>query len=149
MGFQFRYESLLSYRGHLKEKAEIELSRARQQLIQARLSLEEHKENLRGAGQSLESVLRKKISSQELKNYSDYLSALKAKIGAQENEVKKWETVTREKLENLQTKTKRYRVIEKLKEKDFQQWNYQQQLLEQKRMDEVAVVRHGKSVLET
>jgi flagellar FliJ protein len=148
VGFRFRYESLLSYRGHLKEKAEVELSRARQQLIQARLCLEEHKENLRGAGQSLESVLKNKISSQELKNYSDYLSALKAKIGAQENEVKKWETVTREKLENLQTKTKRYKVIEKLKEKDFQQWNYQQQLLEQKRMDEVAVVRHGKSVLE-
>lgn len=148
MAFKFRYETLLSYRGYLKEKAEIELSRAREQLKRARLSIEQQKQSLREASRSLESTLRIRMSSRQLRNYSDYLSALKVKIGAQELEVQKWETAVREKLENLQTKAKRYKVMEKLKERDSQQWRYQQHLLEQKRIDEIAVIRHGKTFLE-
>ena len=82
-----------------------------------------------------------------MKNHSEYISALKYKIGAQEIEIVRSEKVVREKLEILLTKTKQYKVIERLKERDFQRWNQHQNLLEQKEMNETAVIRHGKEFM--
>ncbi|MBW1861688.1 MAG: flagellar export protein FliJ [Deltaproteobacteria bacterium] len=144
MAFKFRYETLLSYRQHLKEKAGSELSRARQQLTKIRGSLENHKETLQQANQYLEADLKTKISSDELKNHSDYLAGLRGRIETEEQEVAEWKKVVREKLENLLTETKQYKVIEKLKERNFKKWSHQQHLLELKRMNEAAVIRYGK-----
>ncbi|MBW1766233.1 MAG: flagellar export protein FliJ [Deltaproteobacteria bacterium] len=123
MAFKFRYETLLSYRQHLKEKAGSELSRARQQLTKIRGSLENHKETLQQANQYLEADLKTKISSDELKNHSDYLAGLRGRIETEEQEVAEWKKVVREKLENLLTETKQYKVIEKLKERNFKKWS--------------------------
>jgi flagellar export protein FliJ len=49
-----------------------------------------------------------------------------------------------EKRRVLLEKTKEFKIIERLKEKDFQKWQDQQRLEEQKRMDEIAVLRHGR-----
>ena len=147
MAFKYRYETLLSYRQHLKEKAGVELSRARQQLINAQESLGYYKETLQQANKYLESDLKSRISSHELKNHSDYIAGLKGRIETQRQEVAEWEKVVSERLENLLEKSKQYRIIEKLKERDFKEWSHRQRLLELKRMNEAAVIRYGKQFL--
>ena len=144
MGFKFRYEALLSYRRHLKEKAEIELSLVQRRLKQSRDSLANGRSNLQQANRYLGANLKKRISSLDLKNHSDYIAGLKVKIGAQEIEVVEIEKIVRIKLDILLEKTKEYKAVEKLKERDIKKWNYQQHLMEQKIMNEVAVIRHGK-----
>lgn len=147
MGFKFRYESLLSYRGHLKEKAEIELGKAQAQLSRARQLLEHYETLLQEARDSLDKGLSAAMSSEEVVTYADYLSGVKRKISAQHLEVTRWEKVVAEKRKVLLAKSKEYRIIEKLKEKDFQKWNRQELLLEQKKMNEVAVIRFGREYL--
>ena len=147
MSFKFKYESLLSYRQHLKEKAEIDLVWAQQQLKSCRIVLEGYQEDQNKASRNLESSLKEKISSHLLSEHSYYMKALEDRIQTQELEVNGWEKVVKEKMNILLTKMKQYKVIEKLKEKNFKKWNQDQNLLEQKSINETAIIRHGKESL--
>ena len=147
MAFAFRYEALLSYKQHLKEKAEIELSLSQRRLRQCRELLKEYEEGLWQTGSDLGTDLKTKLPSHLVKNYSDYMESLKAKIELQEMEIIKAEKVVAEKLNNLLARTKQCKIFEKLKEKDFQKWKHQQYLLEQKETNETAVLRYGKGFL--
>jgi flagellar FliJ protein len=142
MAFKFRYKAILSYREHVKEKAEVELARAQYQLHRATDLLNQYGDHLTEGRKALETFLRKSISSDDLKVHLDYLSGLKIRIEIQAKEVQKCKEKAREKLKDLLEKTKEYKVIEKVKQKDFEKWNYQQLQEERKRMNEVAVLRH-------
>lgn len=144
MGFTFRYEALLSYRERIKEQAEIELARARKRVRDAREALDLHRQSLTKANTSFESRMKTRISSGEIENHRNYLKGIGAKIKDQEHEILKRKEVEKEKLEDLLTKTKQYKVIEKLKEKDYRKWQQKQLQEEQNRMNEVAVTRHGR-----
>lgn len=144
MGFRFRYESLLNYRRHLKEKAEIDLARARQRLRQSMETLEACEEGLRQSREALNQHLIKKYPSHEIQTYSDYFIRLKERIGFTEMEIIDHEKTVRQKMQILLVKTKDFKAMEKLKEKDFDKWNHEQQQKEMKRMNEVAVIRHGR-----
>jgi flagellar FliJ protein len=147
MGFKFRYETLLSYRGHLKEKAEVDFGKAQANLSRARQLLEHYETLLREVRNSLDKGMTAVMTSEELVTYADYLSGLKRKISAQHLEVTRWEKVVAEKRKVLLARSKEYRIIEKLKEKDLEKWNHQETLLERKKMNEVAVIRFGREFL--
>jgi flagellar FliJ protein len=145
MGFKFRYQSLLSYREHLKEKAEIEFGSAQRRLQKGRQDLEVYEARLHKARISLEKGLMSRMTSGEMGAYSDYLNGMKRKIAAQKQEVARREKSVAEKRKKLLERTKEYRIIEKLMEKDHQTWTNQLSLLEQKKVDEMSVTRHGKN----
>jgi flagellar FliJ protein len=144
MGFIFRFESLLKVRKHLKEAAEIELSKALGRLNRERLQLQSLSEDLEQAGQQFETDLRNSVPSRWLRLYADFLSGIKKRIADQQDSVARCENEVIEKRRVLLEKTKEFKIIERLKEKDFQKWQDQQRLEEQKRMDEIAVLRHGR-----
>lgn len=145
MVFRFRYESLLRYRQHLKEKAEIDLALARQKLRQSMEKLETWEGGLKESREALDRKMRKSLPSPELQNYSDYFIGLEERIGFTEMEIIDRERAVRQKMQVLLSKSKDYQAIEKLKEKDFNKWNHHQQQEERKRMNETAVLRHGKT----
>ena len=147
MGFKFRYEALLGYRNHLKEKAEVEYSQARQQLRQLKDMLNEYQESLQVTRNELAQCLRGKTDSITIKNYSQYIGALKIWIAMKDAEIAKSEKLTAEKLEDLLNKTKKYKIIEKLKEKDYQKWKNKLNIMEQKQISEAGVLRHGREFL--
>ena len=145
MGFKFRYQSLLSYREHLKEKAEIEFGSAQRKLQKARQDLDIYENRHHKARISLEQGLMSRMTSEEMGAYSDYLNGMKRKIGSQKQEVARREKIAADKRKNLLERTKEYRIIEKVMEKDHQTWKHQLSLVEQKRVDEMSVTRHGRS----
>ena len=144
MRFKFRYETLLSYQEHLKEKAAVELSKAQSKLRCSLDLMVEYRESQAQTNNDLEAGLRTKISSHLLINYSEYIAVLDMKIEKQMLEIALLEKAVAEKLENLQAKTKKYKVFERLKERDLKKWNQRQCLMEQKETSEVALLRHGK-----
>ena len=144
MGFKFRYEALLSYRRHLKEKAEIALSLSQRDLKQSRDSLEDYRSNLQQANRHLDTDLKNRMSSRDLRNYSDYITGLSGKIETRGLDMAEREKIVQVKMDILLEKTKQYKAVEMLKEKDLKKWNYQQQRMERKMMDEIAIIRHGK-----
>ena len=145
MGFRFRYESLLNYRQHLKDKAEVDLARARQRLRQSMEALEAYEEGLKQSREALEQSLKDNLPSHELQNYSDYFISLEERIGLAEMEVVDHESTVRQKMQILLSKTKDFKAMEKLKEKDLKKWNHQQNLNELKRLNEIGVIRHAKT----
>jgi flagellar FliJ protein len=146
MAFKFRYKSLLSYRQHLKEKAEIELALAQRQLNRAQELLKYFSESLKKGNAELDAALSKTISSDDLKVYLDYLSGLKIRIEIQTAEVQKCKEKVKKKMETLLEKTKEYKVIEKLKQNDFEKWDYKQLQEERKAMNETAILRYKQEV---
>ncbi len=144
MGFKFRYEALLSYRQHLKEKAEIELALAQRRLRQCRELLVEYQEDLSLTNRTFTGNLKKKIHSGVLINHIYYVVALNRRIENQKIEITESEKVVREKLDILLTKTKQFKIFERLKEKDFQKWNQRQHQIEQKAISEAALLRYGR-----
>jgi len=144
VAFAFKYASLLNYRKHLKEIAEVAFSKAQSELRLQEMVLEACRDQLKKGTRSLGVSLKRKMSSDDLKAYLDYLNGLNDKIGSQQEAVERCQAVVTEKRAALLTRTKEYRMIEKLKEKDLQKWKEKQRLLEQKTMDETAIMRHGR-----
>ncbi|MFC1891241.1 flagellar export protein FliJ [Thermodesulfobacteriota bacterium] len=147
MSFKFRYEALLKYRGHIKEKAEIDLSRAQNKLRLDKEHLSNNKKALIKANQNLDSDLRATITSSMLQAHSEHIMILKLQIEAGKVEIYNSDKIVQEKLKILQKITIQYKIIEKLREKDYKKWNQKQNYLEQKEMDEIAILRYGKDFL--
>lgn len=147
MGFNFRYHALLSYRKRMKEQAEIDLAAARRQLKEAVDLLETYRTRIRDHSVSFEARLKDGMTAGEIENHRDYLTGLRGRVFEQEREIQRREGHVRDRLAFLLKKTKQYKVIEKLKEKDFKKWQVHQSREEMKWMNEVAVNRHGKTFL--
>ncbi|MFH1491014.1 MAG: flagellar export protein FliJ [Pseudomonadota bacterium] len=145
MAFKFRYEAVLAYRGHTREKAEIALAGAQEKLRKALELLNHYERSLQQARRSLEISVASGMASGELRSRSEYITGLGKKIEGQIRHVAVCEKAVGEKTDELLAKTKEYKVIEKLREKDFQKWKHQQHRQEQKWMDEVGVTRHGRA----
>jgi len=147
MPFRFRFETLLSYRSHLKDQAEIAFAKANRHLIRARESLADAQERLGRTHNALHRDLAVKMVSDELRNHVEYIEDLENRIRTQEMEVTRWKHVVQKRLQELLARNKQHQVIEKLRGKDHQKWLRQQGLAEQQRLDELAVTRHGRSFL--
>jgi len=144
MGFSFRFEALLTYRAHRKERAEVTLGKARKHLRRALDDLEALRTNRREACDERSASLRQRPSADLLLNYADFLSALKARIQGQEEEVAARERAVQDRRNEVLARTREYRIIEKLKERDYKTWLLEQRRQEQKTLDETAVVRHAR-----
>ena len=147
MGFRFRYESLLAYRLHLKERAEIELGKANKALKEAQDSLALAKNQFSAGNRELVTRMRATISSGELKHAMEYLNGLEHQISSHERAVEEKEAQVRDRRADLLSKTKEYKVMAKVKEKDRKRWEEKAAKEEQKTLDELAVIRHGRAFL--
>jgi flagellar FliJ protein len=142
--YTFQFEALLSYRRHLKERAELDFSKSLQSLTQARELMQIRKQALLIEKTDFESNLKKGMQTEKLLTHFEFLSELEKKSRNQAREVSKLEAEVDKSRTHLLKETTQYRVIEKLKEKDYEKWKNQQLQLEQKRMDELTVVRFGR-----
>jgi flagellar FliJ protein len=145
--FRFRYESLLAYRLHLKERAETELGKANKALKEAQDNLASVKNRFLKGNKELITRMRTTISSGELNHTMEYLNGLEHQIASHERTVEEKQAQVRDKRAELLSKTKEYKVMAKLKEKDRKRWEEKAAKEEQKILDELAVIRHGRAFL--
>ena len=147
MKFKFRYESLLSYREHLKEKAAVEFARAQSSVKKIDDQILAYSDEITKANDDLEKKMRDTMSSNDIINHSEFINALLIRIEMKKIERLKAEQVMLQKRKNLLEKSRQCKVFEKLKERDLEKWHHEQNQLELKEINEVAVIRHGKSFL--
>jgi len=145
--FKFRYESLLSYREHLKEKAAIEFARAQSAIKKIDDQITAYNDEITKSNDDLEKNMRNTMSSNDIINYSEFINALLIRIEMKKIERLKAEQEMFQKRKNLLEKSRQCKVFEKLKEKDLEKWHHNQNQLELKEINEAAVIRHGKSFL--
>ncbi len=142
MAFKFRYESLLVYRNHLKEKAETDLARAIEALRASEHALADFVQDRRRASAELEADLGRALGAATMRSYVDYLSYMDEKVRAQAADVAKQEIAVRRERKQLLLRTKEYRIMENLKEKDRVKWMLEQERRERILLNEIAVLRH-------
>ena len=142
MAFKFRYESLLVYRNHLKEKTEMDLARVIRELRISKQGLADLVQDRRRAAAELESDLGSAMDAGLMRSYIDYLSHMSDKIRAQATEVTNLEKAVLQERKQLLSRTKEYRIMENLKEKDRAKWMLEQERKERIRLNEIAVLRH-------
>jgi flagellar FliJ protein len=145
--FKFRYESLLSYREHLKEKAAVEFARAQTTLRKIDDQIIVYSDEIAKANDDLEKNMRNTMSSNDIINHSEFINALLIRIEIKRIERLKAEQVMFQKRKNLLEKSREFKIFEKLKEKDLEKWHNEQNQLELREINETAVIRHGKSYL--
>jgi flagellar protein FliJ len=145
MAFKFRYESLLNYRTHLKEKAEIEYAKVLGALLQAREELTLLGWKYDRIQAAFKEAMAQAATGHEIRNYSEYLGFIREKTEKQNGEIEGLQTELETKRDILIEKSKDCKVIEKLREKDFEKWQQHQDRLEQIRLNEMAVQRYGKA----
>ncbi|MGD9156982.1 MAG: flagellar export protein FliJ [Desulfobacteraceae bacterium] len=147
MKFKFRYESILTYREHLKEKAAIEFAKAQSAVRKINDQIIACRDEITKANDDLEKNMRNIMSSNDIINHSEFKNALLIRIEMKKIERLKAEQAVFEKRKNLLEKSRQCKVFEKLKERDFEKWHHDQNQLELKEINEAAVIRHGKSFL--
>jgi flagellar FliJ protein len=145
--FKFRYESLLSYREHLKEKAAIEFARAQSAVRKVDEQIKAYSDEATKVNDDLEKNMRNTMSSNDIINHTEFIDALLIRIEMKKIERLKYEQEMFQKRKNLLEKSRQCKVFEKLKEKDLEKWHHDQNQLELKEINEAAVIRHGKSFL--
>jgi flagellar export protein FliJ len=139
MAFKFRFQSVLNYRRHQAEVAEIELAKARRQLALA----EEHLgilEARREDGESrLAHCLQKGVMGPKLQLWRLYLTDLETKI----NEEVQGTEAMRLAVEGLRARlleaTRRKKSMEKLLDREEQAWWQEENKRQEKELSEVAV----------
>ena len=147
MKFKFRYESLLSYREHLKEKAAIEFAKAQRAVRKIDEQIVAYNDEVTKVNDDLEKKMRNTMSSDDIINHSEFINALLIRIEMKKIERIKAEQEMFKKRKILLEKSKQCKIFEKLKERDLEKWHNDQNQLELKEINEAAVIRHGKSYL--
>jgi len=142
MAFKFRYESLLVYRNYLKEKAEMDLARAIRELKMCEQTLEDMVQDRVRAAARLDMDLGSPMDAGVMRSTIDYLSDMADKIRAQTDQVINREKAVRQERQHLLSKTKEYKIMENLKERDRGKWKMEQERKERIRLNEIAVLRH-------
>jgi flagellar protein FliJ len=98
--------------------------------------LQEYEDNLRDEYEK--SRQRKKITSQEKQQLENYFNKIKADIYGQKLVIVDLERKIKAKQDQIVEKQKEIKVLDKLKEKQFEEYLYEFNLEERKFMDEVA-----------
>ncbi len=124
--------------------AKVELARSMEQLQVAKEALESLTVEYNKATGRLNHSLREGITAQKLKNYTTYLGRLKEEISQKALQVAEWEEIVEKNRSALLEKDKEWKIMDKLKEKDFRKWVGEREAKERVALNEMAALRHGR-----
>lgn len=135
--FGFRLESVLNLRTQLEDNAKNSLARATIELMKQKNCLEELDDISNSSMDSLNSEVDQGIPVYKLKSYNNYLSFLKIKIRNQKENVNNAQKDVDIHREDLVKAMQDRKIIEKLKEKKYQDYTKEQNKAEQILIDEL------------
>ena len=147
--FNFRLQPVLEHRRRLEDQAKLELARAKIAERQARDVLSSM-EIAFGDGQSdMADARRDEIDASEVAVYQRYLDRLKQDIAEQGSVVTTLHSCSEERRSEVMDGMKARKVVEKLKERQYQQYRIEANRDEQKQVDEFATTRYNRSKTHT
>lgn len=144
MRFRFRLEKLLDARRIQQEIAQKHFAEAmhdlRIQEDKLQMMLDQEKQSYQQLGQALQQGGEQ---TSVIQNIAIFQNGLKLSMANVRKQIEGLQSVVEEKREILREKVIEYKMIEKLKEKKYQQFLQEAKRLEQKDIDEVSVLRHA------
>lgn len=139
--FNYRLDSILRYRDYLEKRAQIEVFRASQELL-------EKEDKIRQLDKKRLEI-SKKCNNEELEGvevhryqmYKSYLSFLDKEIDNTSAEIKKAEESVRKKKAILKKESIRKKTLQSLKDLQFEKYRIEYEKEDQKTVDDLVLIR--------
>ena len=140
--YQFKLQALLNHHQHQEEVCQKELAEAQRDLTKAQEKLRRLKKDKRVNIQKLQTRQEGRHHPSEILIFINYISQLSSEIKAQVQQVHKAEENVTQKRNNLIAIVKKRKTLEKLKEKEWLEYQQKMMQAERKFNDEVTATRH-------
>lgn len=140
--FNFRLQPVLTHRQRIEDRAKQEYARAKQVEETARHVLANMEEALGEGKEELIQARSAEIDASQVGVYQRYLDRLKQGISDQANLVAHLNVESEEKREEVVSDMKARKMVERLREHQYEAYKTESDRHEQKQIDEFAVTRY-------
>lgn len=140
MPFKFKLQKALDYRAHLEEEAKMRLAAAEKSLRDSRKRRDAIQEEMDNA--EARAAAEPFMQSGERWLLEQYMKGLRADLAAAEMDARMKEQIVAEARNVLAARAMDRKILDKLKERQNQQFIRQEQTTEQHFNDEIATLRH-------
>jgi flagellar protein FliJ len=140
--YRFKLQALLNHRRHQEEGCQQELAEAQRNLSDAQKKLKSIKKNKRENIQKLQAKQSERHNASNILIFIKYIEQLSRDLDVQLQQVNHASQHVTEKRENLIAIMKKRKTLEKLKEKQWLEYQQKMMRAERKFNDEVAATRH-------
>jgi flagellar FliJ protein len=137
--FHFRLQTLLEFRKTQKEQVQLVFIKATNQLHLEQALLAEWEEKLSENIMLLRMTQQQSLSIEKLKIFRYYFDKISIDINNQKEIVMQAEAYCQECLEKLAEAEKNHKIVEKFREKKFQNYQLEANAEEQKLLDEIGL----------
>lgn len=142
MAYRFRFESVLGYRRNLEEMARQKLTRAQTQLVKQQQHLTGLEQALVEAISAFEERKQKPMPSPYYSLFVEGIERREREVVSQQRAVAAQVEVVEQARTELQEKMQQRKVMEKARERDYEQYLQEERLREQNELDEQMILRY-------
>ena len=144
MAFKFRFQSVLHYRRHQAEIAEMELAKARRQLALAEEQVASLKARREDAESRLAHCLQKGVMGPKLQLWRLYLTDLETKIHEEVQRTEAMGLAVEDLRSRLLEANRKKKSMEKLLDREERAWWQAENKIQEKELSEAAVRLHAR-----
>jgi len=146
--FKFRLESLLKYKGHLEQVARREMADAVAQVNTCEQQIQTLGQDRSLAALRLEAMVEKGMSAMEFKRHHGFLSAVDQMILDEKQRKRTLEKKVEETRAMLKKRTIDKKSLERLREKQAEEYTREMLREEQKELDEIAGIKTAREIID-
>ncbi len=139
--FNFRLDSILSYRDYLEKRAQIELFKANQELLKKKDDVKQLNKKRLEIAKKCNSEESNGVEVHRYQMYKSFLKVIDLQIENTFAEVKNAEESVRQKKGILKKESIRKKTLQSLKDLQFEQYKMEYEKEEQKIIDELVLIR--------
>ena len=140
--YQFKLQALLNHHHHQEEACQKELAEAQRDLSEAQEKLKRIKKDKRDNIQELQARQNERHNTSKVLRFINYIEQLSRDLDTQLQQVHRASKHVTQKRDNLIAIMKKRKTLEKLKEKEWLEYQHKMMQAERKFNDEVAATRH-------
>ena len=144
--FRFSLQSVLDFRKHLEKMAQMDVAKARKNLMDSEQRLKELNQDYDDTSFEFDGEMSKGISSERFHFFTDYLSSVTSQIEREEQRKITLSDILREKQHVLRDKTIERKTIEQLKEKHKNEYYDNMMKDMQKEVDDMVIIRQKREL---
>ncbi|MFC1725553.1 flagellar export protein FliJ [candidate division KSB1 bacterium] len=134
--FSFRMQRILNIKQSMEELRKNEFGLANRKLLEEKVKEEKINENIGSYQKMFADLTKKKISPIYLYSHSRYQSFLLAELDRKREDIKQSQNELEKQREKLNQAIKERKTLEKLKEKNFENYKFEFEKEDQKEIDE-------------
>lgn len=143
MAFKYQFETILNLKTRMEEMKKSELKIALARLEKEKSKLENLKKDKEKEYETLKEKQKEKFTSEDLRLFNNYMSALNNKINIQITVVAKEENKANKVREELIKVSKEKKMFEKLKEKKLEEYMHEYYAQEQQVTDNIVSFKYN------